>query len=79
MSHLKWATLTSSQDEIQANLIASTLHEKNIPAVTYNKKDTMYAMLGAVYVLVPEENFEDAKQLLIDEDIVSPDAFEDIE
>ncbi|GEM_PF-889287 len=79
MSHLKWATLTSSQDEIQANLIASTLHEKNIPAVTSNKKDSMYAMLGAVYVLVPEEHFEEAKQLLIDEEIVSPDAFENLD
>jgi type III secretory pathway lipoprotein EscJ len=79
MSHLKWATLTSSQDEIQANLIASTLQEKNIPAVTYNKKDSVYVMLGAVYVLVPEEHIADAREVLIDADIVDADAFEDVD
>lgn len=79
MSHLKWVTLTSSHDEIQANLIASSLHEKNIPAVTYNKKDSVYVMLGTVFVLVPEENFERAKEILVDEGIVDADAFEDID
>jgi hypothetical protein len=79
MSHLKWVTLTSSHDEIQANLIASSLHEKNIPAVTYNKKDSVYVMLGTVFVLVPEENLDRAKEILVDEGIVDADAFEDID
>jgi len=79
MSHLKWATLTSSHDEIQANLIASSLHEKNIPAVTYNKKDSVYVMLGVVYVLVPEDQLEKAQQILIEEKVVDKEAFEDLD
>jgi len=69
----------SSHDEIQANLIASSLHEKDIPAVTYNKKDSVYVMLGTVFVLVPEENLDRAKQILVDEGIVDASAFEDID
>ncbi|NBB88734.1 MAG: hypothetical protein GVX96_02960 [Bacteroidetes bacterium] len=76
MSHLKWSTLTSSQDEIQANLIASVLQENNIPAVTHNKKDRAYVMLGAVYVLVPENYYEKAKEILIEKEIMDAEAFE---
>ncbi len=79
MSHLKWATVTSSQDEIQASLIANALQEENIPAITHNKKDSVYVMLGSVFVLVPEDQLEEAQQILIDKKIVDEDAFSDEE
>ena len=75
MSKLNWKTLITSTDEIRANLIASALHEKDIPAITHNKKDSVFQMLGTVYVLVPENELKRSQEILIDEDIVEPEAF----
>lgn len=77
MSKLNWKTLITCSDEIRANLIASALHEEDIPAITHNHKDSVYVMLGAVYVLVPENELERSRKVLIEEDIVEPEAFED--
>lgn len=77
MSKQRWRTLITCSDEIRANLIASALHEEDIPAITHNKKDSAFHMLGAVYVLVPENMLEKSRKVLVDDDIVDPDAFED--
>ena len=77
MTKQRWRTLITCTDEIRANLIASALHEEDIPAITHNQKDSVYVMLGSVYVLVPEGQIERAQKVLIDEDIVDPEAFED--
>ncbi len=77
MSKQNWKTLITCSDEIRANLIASALHEEDIPAITHNQKDSVYVMLGAVYVLVPENELERSRKVLIEDDIVEPEAFED--
>lgn len=77
MSEVKWIRLISTEDEIRASLIASALHQQDIPAVTINKKDTAYAFLGSVYVLVPESQLHQSRKVLVDEKIVEEDAFDD--
>jgi hypothetical protein len=76
MTKQRWKTLITCVDEIRANLIASALHEEDIPAITHNQKDSVYVMLGSVYVLVPEDQIQKSRKVLIDEDIVEPEAFE---
>ena len=77
MEKQRWRTLITCTDEIRANLITTALHEEDIPAISHNQKDSAFQMLGAVYVLVPENVLEKSRKILVDEEIVEPDAFED--
>ena len=61
---IKWKKVYMTRTPIEAEIIAGNLESEGIKVVTFNKRDSSYLNFGYVELMVPEEDFERAKELI---------------
>ena len=67
---VKWIKVLNTEDGIKAELAKSVLQSHQIESVVVNKQDSAYVVLGFSEVLVPEEQAEQALEILKTQDLV---------
>jgi hypothetical protein len=67
---VNWIKVLSTEDAIKAELAKSVLQSHQIESVVVNKQDSAYVVLGFSEVLVPEEQAEQALEILKTQDLV---------
>ncbi|MCB0689331.1 MAG: hypothetical protein KDC53_22490 [Saprospiraceae bacterium] len=66
MSEINWARLYSSPSEVLIAILKGKLHENQIAAVELSKKDTVYNVFGEIELMVPQDLFTEALDVLAD-------------
>ena len=59
-----WINIFSSANPIEVEIVKQMLDENNITAVTLNKQDSSYNLLGTIDLYVKEKNKSIALQLI---------------
>lgn len=59
-----WVCVYKTTKLFEANAIIGNLESENIPAVILNRQDSSYLAFGYVEVHVPQENEQEARDIL---------------
>lgn len=62
-----WIKVFEDQSQIRAEIVKGVLEEHEISAVVLNKQESVYKLMGTFEVLVPNEEFMAAAQLIQNE------------
>jgi hypothetical protein len=62
-----WIKVFEDQSQIRAEIVKGVLEENEISAVVLNKQESVYKLTGTYEVLVPNEEFMAATQLIQNE------------
>jgi Putative prokaryotic signal transducing protein len=61
---MEWATILTTKNTSEAELCKAKLHDNNIKAIIFDKKDSVYPLLGQLQVKVLTADLEIAKTLM---------------
>ena len=61
---IQWKKVFMTQKPIQAEIVAGNLENNGITVVTINKRDSSYTAFGWIELMVPEDEYEMAMQLI---------------
>lgn len=61
---IKWVKIMESEMGLHIELASATLHDKEIPNVVVDKKDSAYVIIGRKELYVPREYVVRAKSIL---------------
>jgi len=61
---IKWKKVFTTQKPIEAEIVAGNLESEGIKVVTFNKRDSSYTVFGYIELMVPEDEYERAKELI---------------
>jgi len=62
-----WIKVFEDPSQIRAEIVKGVLEENEISAVVLNKQESVYKLMGTFEVLVPNEEFMAATQLIQNE------------
>jgi hypothetical protein len=68
MNNIQWVKIYSTNQIQQPEIIKSIFEDASIPCTTLDKKDSSY-IFGEIEIYVPEENVEEAMNLLKEHEI----------
>lgn len=60
----KWSTVFQSTDELMVSIQKLKLEEAEIPVIQFDQKDSSYNAFGHIYLQVPTELADRAKEIL---------------
>lgn len=64
-----WVKIYTSNDPLKAEMVSHLLHENELKVVMLNKKDSSYLSFGEVELYIHQDNFEQALELIIGNDL----------
>lgn len=63
----KWITVFQSTDEYMVSIQKLKLEDAQIPVIQFDQRDSSYNAFGYIYLQVPTEMGENAKQIIVHE------------